>query len=138
VGSAADFFEHALAHFGFDSRDKCVLSGLAQCAHDVDDLFGRLAGCVDDFGNAVAKRAVSVDARVGQVHEGQIGEFLEGVCGREVSALDRFEEISDLFSIQRELLATLRNFARAEFTVSDAEPAGPARVDHGPAALDED
>ena len=110
VSSATDFCEYALAHFGIDPRDEHVLFGRAQRVHNRDDLLGCLAGRVDDFGNAVAKRAVGVDARIRQIREGQIGKSLEGIRRREFSTPYRFEEISDLFSIQRQLPARASKF----------------------------
>jgi hypothetical protein len=72
-----------------------VDTGGGHAGEDFGGLFGRFVLRVDDFGEAGAKSAVVIDARVAEVFVGKIGESLCGGGWGEGAGLDLGEEFEE-------------------------------------------
>ena len=78
--------------FGGGAGGEDVGAGDGHAEEDAGDLFGGLAGGVDNLGEAGAEGAVVVDAGIAQVFEGEVGKAGGGLLGGEGLVLDFGEE----------------------------------------------
>ena len=83
------------------ARDQQRRPAAGNLGRNGGDLGGRLAEAEDDFGEALAKRSVMIDAGEAEVFERLRAQRLEneGVCGGrfEVAARDLFDQLLKLF-----------------------------------------
>jgi len=66
------------------------------------NLSGRFAFAEDDFGHALAKRAVVIEFGEAEVFEGQMTKALDGLIGRELSGPDFVEQLSESVRVHDE------------------------------------
>ena len=87
--------------FGVHSSDQDIVAGglLEHGADDSGDLLGRFAFSEDDFGEALAERAVMIDFGEAQVFKGEMLEALDGGVAGQFPALDGLQNFQNILLI---------------------------------------